>query len=1255
MLNLHFAPSADLLVPKLLGKLRLVWKDPLRPPTVIVPSPALGKWLQLRLADCPDLGTNGNSLALGCVANLEMQTLERFLWNVLLPAANMQRLDVAIIQQVICALLDDNKLQTAGYDSVRTYLKKSDGTTDPVKRVQLASRIARQFQEYEFNRPSVWNERNNKWGVDGLDAKWIRNISSFGNAAEHEAWQKDLYCSTIENLNRIGPPDTTRLLSLPHLHRLRREKGLENGSTWTAPAGSIFLFGVSKVSHFHRNMLVEISQMPGVDMHVFLTNPCAEFWEDVDTWRSHRYPRTWKHDSSPDKIGVPSRNPDDYAKSDVAEFAHFQSAPDSLPKDPPLLELWGRAGKEDIYLWCPQAEWNFEYYCPAYAQEDEPPKTLLAAVQLSLLRRESKLPGRAAGLAWKSDGSLLVLACPDPAREVEELREQILDLVEKGRVRSLNEIVAYIPDPGAYVSQIHRVFGAFAPKDPGYIPYSILGAPGSDSVFAQGVRTLLEIIEGRFDRAHFFALARNPLVQTTRKISPHEEAVWETWAEELGIFRGYNKEHRLQMGDLGQAVTDAHTFELGIARLCIGDLAAGPVAMMYRLLPEPADSATIALPPYRDFETSDADSVEKFCSLAEDLYKDVTRLAASLDKETPGASVDRLIEMVSGWLGATMDETTRTMAAEARVRLGFLEALPVIKQQDTVRHRNNRLGPSEFLALVRECLPHELPEGSGAWTGGMTFAPLRPGMIVPHKVIFALGLDATAFPGTSEKPGWDLLSQKRIVGDSDQVRDKRFAFLELLHAARECLILSFRARTMQKEEELQPSSVILELESYLKSQGLKSGPERCVIRREIPWIVRESLEEIRATGRALGTWDPAQSGLWCIEHEPGLRKAHYRYGTTLGIPWNTSLPPAPPLRTTMYDLRRFFANPLEYHLSKTLGIQLDEQPATMGATDEPLQSSPLDLCRLQKAIWTELLRRVFPGNKVDQCDNAESLGNEAEEAALKIHCEYLVQAGSPEAQVSGMEQRFLLNWARDCAKESLKLLLTFPNHELVKNAGLSLKRNGAPDDFKIALGENLTCSVECRHWLALAPRDRSGSVAILDLEKEGDAKENPDLWLPGALQWLAEHDLPPARRLQVHLVQLNRGDNNGTPVSHDVSPLKPGDYRAIAAWLVRQLTDMLINRCADHLPFAVIKDLTKQNKKNPLTMDQRWARVTGATIDEKLSDEAHGPYTCYLEAFKLAEPRIPQSDEPDQATRDRGLCDLAKRRFAPMLEGWIHE
>jgi exonuclease V gamma subunit len=1237
------------LIPELLKKIRAVWTDPFTgpdhrggPPPVIVPSPAVGKWLQMRLADNVVDG-------FGCVANLTMPTLEKYLWNALKPDEDMQLLHVTLLHQVVCGLLNAS-LDKELYAPLRAYLNMPERNSepDPVKRVQLSGKIAQQFLEYEYNRPSVWDDQKGGFRKNGIDASWIAGKNYFEPGTGHEDWQKDLYKKTFECLQQTIPADgadgheKTRYISLPHLYRLRRTKGLTDKSVWVVPPCAVFLFGVTKVSHFHRNLLVEISQMDGVGMQLFLTNPCAEFWEDINTRRYNRTVIRTKWSSADTDAGIVSLDQKDYSQEEWKKIGQVRenAANKDLVQDHELLGLWGDAGKENIFLWCPAANWDFEYFSSARA--DTVPGTLLQDLQRSLLLCQDNL------LVTKDDGSLQVLACPDRGREVEELRERILDLTNTNADLKLNEIAVYLPDPAAYVPHIQRVFGAHAPFEPGFIPFSVLGAPGSDSLFARGMKILLELIEGRFDRAHVFGLLCNPIVQSSLKITPEEVSVWERWSEELGIYRGFDREYRESvMKDRGSAITDAHTFRLGMARMLIGNLAAGPVELGFQVQDGKLNSR---IPPYRDYDTPDQGLLDGFCDSADRLHTDLCELNGAVEKGIP-ETIDCLSRLVWSWFGTIDGEAVSSPGAEALVRKDFLDSLSSIRLQNSLCNRES-IAMKELIALVEGCLPEELGAISSAWTGGITFAPLRPAMIVPHRVIFVLGLDAATFPGTNEKPGWDLLSRKRIVGDSDRVRDNRFAFLELVHAAKERLILSYRSKNMQKEEELQPSSVVLELESYLMKHDVSVGEGRtrqCAIHGEVPWILHEALGRIAAKGvRRHGSWDPVAHALAIAS--AGKRVAHRqdlagRKAAPVDLKKNG-------IRTNASHIRTFFRNPLEYHLSKTLGIENDESPATLGTTDEPLSSGALELSGLQRAVWTELLGTVFPECAAAEETDPGKLAAQAEETAGRIYKEYLFDGGSPEAQFYAMEQQWLITWAQECAQNTLELKTKmFQNHRFLINADLALLKDAIPGELTVCLPDSGTCTIECRHALALVPRETSekSCVGIIAIKKEGRAGDNPDLWIEGALQWI--FDKKNMVRRDISIVQLNRGNGKPGTVCHSCVAYKTASEKSndMSSWLGGFLAAMLVDKCADHFPFVAIRELTRQHVRSPLTLEQRWAKVTVRNLEDALADEngGHGLYSCYLDAFKLTDAKM-------RAMTDREARKLAKTLFGPMIEGWIH-
>jgi hypothetical protein len=368
-------------------------------------------------------------------------------------------------------------------------------------------------------------------------------------------------------------------------------------------------------------------------------------------------------------------------------------------------------------------------------------------------------------------------------------------------------------------------------------------------------------------------------------------------------------------------------------------------------------------------------------------------------------------------------------------------------------------------------------------------------------------------------------------------------------------------------------------------------------------------------------------------------RAVHRHDLASCRPVSAAAPSA--THTSLYELRSFFANPLVYHLRRTLGVDNDESPATLSAIDEPLESGPLALSVLQKAVWTSVLRLVFPAVREGSVTDTTALAHAAALAAREEYARHVAAGGAPEAQWGDMERQGIAGWAQECLAQSLALHEQFPDHLLMENTDLSLGREGCAGELTVEFADGGVCTVGCRHALVLVPRHTDGQswdVAILGFSREGNAKENPDLWMSGALQWLAERAR--TERAAVMLVQLTRGNGSTARCGWDSLPftaeLEPD--RDLGLWLRDLLDEMLRGRCSDHLPFAAVQAV----------YDGDWGRVTAETVTAELARE-HSAYRCYLEAFELADARVPQADDEEFGAR-------ARARFAPLLEGWLsHE
>jgi hypothetical protein len=747
---------------------------------------------------------------------------------------------------------------------------------------------------------------------------------------------------------------------------------------------------------------------------------------------------------------------------------------------------------------------------------------------------------------------------------------------------------------------------------------------------ARGLFTLLNIVSGQFNRAQVFELLRNPIVMASKKITPGGVERWERWAEEYGMFRGYNAKQREGMGDMGDAVTDEHTFERGMKRV------------------------------FESAEMSDewaVRSAEKFSSLLEEL----NGLSAVFTKSGAVVDIRESVEAIRcavwSWFSVIPPGCSTDKGAEGRVRGEALNGLEQIEFQRECAGRVF-IDKSEFMALVRGCVPDELDVRPSAWCG-VTFAPLRASMALPHRAVFALGLGAAEFPGTNEAGGWNLLSHKRIVGDSDRVRDNRFAFLELIHAAKERLILSFGARDMQKDEALQPSSVILELEEYLIGQGLvdEAGHTRkCAVRREVPWVMHESL----GNGvRGHGTWDKAQREIAELSVKPRVKHRHeltagksstasmidaptvtdvstganlstnINETTTLNDSSNTSsLPRYAPRAATLWDLKQFLANPIEYHLRQTLGIINDDDIGDMAATTEPLESGHI-LYALRKQVWLSLLNIIFS-------DNADvDIKEEAANCANKIYDGHIGSGQAPEGHICRMERAELVKWAKGCADAAPNLLADFPDHKLVEKK-----------EFAINCGD---FTVNVCHRLAIIPNDMENghrNIGVAAFDNNGNAGDNLGLWLDGATAWVGE-----AQKGGVHpvcLVALNHGVPKAKSAKTAlVSPMKTRADKLpdIEKWLAGVLSQMLIEKRCEHLPFKAVADILKPDKKGGESYGERMQKLTSRSLKEYLAKKGYNSYTG---AFKLTDALPPEMSDED-------LRQLADARYGPMLGMWIHE
>lgn len=244
MLNVVQSNRIDALAEHLAARLRSAPPGAFESESIVVPSAALGRWLDLRMAT-----------ALGIGAGLDYPFPAAHVWSLFarvlpgLPRLSPFEPDLMTWRLVrrLGRVPSD-----ASFESVRRYLK--DGAMLP--RYELARALAEQFERYAAYRP--------EW----LEAWLAGHALGLG---EHEGWQAALW----RDLAADAP-------GLPHEHPKEAffaAIGRDPAARARLPARLSF-FAIDSLAPLYLEVVQRLSEH--VEVHVYLMNPCREYWGVIE-------------------------------------------------------------------------------------------------------------------------------------------------------------------------------------------------------------------------------------------------------------------------------------------------------------------------------------------------------------------------------------------------------------------------------------------------------------------------------------------------------------------------------------------------------------------------------------------------------------------------------------------------------------------------------------------------------------------------------------------------------------------------------------------------------------------------------------------------------------------------------------------------------------------------------------------------------------------------------------------------------------
>ena len=857
MLDIHHSNRLEVLMDRLAAVLDRPLSDPFGEEFLVAQNQGMARWLAQQLA-----------VRTGIAANLRFPLPARLVWDLLgcwfadLPAESDW--DKERLLWRIFALLPGLAADPAFAEPAR-YLA---GEPRELKTYQLARRISDLFDQYLVYRPDLVLDWEQGRGDDHWQARLWRRL-----AADIETPHRAVLFARLATALRDGTPPR---VPLP-------ERVLVFAPTALPPVYCQVLTGLAGL----------------IPVHLFVLNPCREFWADLA---------------------------DEARVARERLRALLAGAPDGstlLDLGNPLLASWGHGGMAfQEQLMDMSDDWQDGFVDP---DPDPDHGTLLGMVQgdiLDLRDRRRTDPAERTPLD-PADDSIQVHACHGRHREVQVLHDRLLRCFETLPDLKAREILCMAPDIDAYAPHIDAVFGAAPPER--RIPWSIADRRlGAEQPLLAAITGLLGLPAARLGAAEVIDWLEVPAIARRFGLSAADGERIRTWVTETGIRWGLDGAMR---ADLDLPGEDANSWAFGLRRLFLG------------LALPPGDRLCEGVLPYPDLEGPETEALGGLADFIDTLGRWRRELAR---RRTLPEWCAALARMLGDLCDPDEEEEERLLPLRTA-----LEALA--RNAEAAGHKVP-VGLDILRAEVGQVLESADP-APRFLTGRVTFCNMVPMRSIPARVLCLLGMNATEFPRDQLPLSFDLMAAAPRRGDRARREDDRHLFLEAVLSARDRLYLSYQGNDQHDNAVRVPSVLVEELLDYCRRSFRDAdgaGPlDRLLIRHPLQPFSR----------RLFDGSDPRRFSYrddWCraarAAREPGSDCFAAPGTLASAVPVAAADATAVSAELDLDDLIRFLQMPPAWYLTRTLGLRpLAEDEALAEA--EPFCLDSLSAWQLRQRLF----------------------------------------------------------------------------------------------------------------------------------------------------------------------------------------------------------------------------------------------------------------------------------------------------------------
>jgi exodeoxyribonuclease V gamma subunit len=690
---------------------------------------------------------------------------------------------------------------------------------------------------------------------------WLTAWEAGKSKIKGDDWQAELWRQLATD---DAGPHWIHLLQ--HFEKLLDEKKLSD------LPDQLTLFGISSLSPTFLQLINRLAEQ--IDIHLFLLNPCQSYWTDI--------------------VSPPE---------EARQQANSNHLDLYLEVGNPMLASLGRQGRDffaAIFELDPGSETHFI----------EPSgESQLATLQRDILNLEISS-------CQAADNSIRIHACHSPMREIEVLRDQLLDIFQQNPQLTPEDVLVMSPDIDRYAPAIEALFSA--PDQPPYLPYTIIGLQPLETEPALRIFfSLLQTAQGRMSASEVVALLEYAPLR--RRFSITDEALPHItqWIEQSAIRWGRNAK---SLGQLGLPERGENSWQRGLQRLLLGYAMSGEMPpLISNILPA------------GDIEGSEAAILGGLCEFLQRLFQLSDQLKQS--------------HTINHWcytLRQQLDLFFKPDEQEDELAT-IRTALEQAEQQTTAAKFEQPVGIELFTAHLKRVIESS---ASGRQSGrGIIFGSPATLRTLPAEVICFIGMNDGRFPREQHPLGFDLMAKLPRIGDRSRRADDRYLFLECLLAARHTLYISYTGLGVRDNKPLPPSELVNELLDYLGRDEL---------------LVEHPLQPFNhryfSADSSLFSYSKQMCEAGEIQSKAGEESS----------PFFTQPLPTPEeewQQISLKQLHSFFSSPARFLLQQRLGIRLDEGDGLLES------SEPFELEFLQGIALKE---RMLMSDDRQQCYKIEA-------------------------------------------------------------------------------------------------------------------------------------------------------------------------------------------------------------------------------------------------------------------------------------------